>query len=58
VAEQDFSKRGIAVVEYATGERVHFVEVKAGRSLDKVERGMLINMDRDRFYTVQCDGDK
>jgi hypothetical protein len=58
MADQDFSRRGIAVVEYATGKRVSFVEVKKGRSLDRVERGMLINMDRDRFYTVQVDGDE
>lgn len=50
-------RRGIAVIELATCEEVSFVEVKPGRDLERVERGMLINMDRDKYATESVGDD-
>ena len=48
-------RRGIAVIELATDEEIAFVDVRPGRDIDKVNRGMLINMDRDNYCTKQVD---
>jgi len=41
----------IEVVEIKTDKVVDTVEIKNESQVDKTERGMLINMDRDRFFT-------
>jgi hypothetical protein len=46
------TKRELQVVEIATREVVSRVDVtgKSDNSIDRIERGMLINMDTDRFF--------
>lgn len=41
----------LEVVEWATGEVVHTVNVagKSERNVERILRGMLTNMDRERF---------
>lgn len=51
-------RRGIVVFRTETGAEVEFVEVRAGRGLDKVERGMLINMNREDYHTGQVGDDE
>jgi hypothetical protein len=43
----------IEVVESETGKVVRTIDVtgKGETHIEKTERGMLINMDRDRFFT-------
>lgn len=45
--------RGIALISIETDEQEGFVVVPEGRSLDKVEDGMNINLNHDKFYTRQ-----
>lgn len=47
--------RSIEVVEIATGKVVSRINVegKAEATIDRVEYGMRINMDRERFFTRQ-----
>ena len=44
----------IDVVSYETGEVVKSVDVrgKAERTVDKVDRGMQINLDHEKYFTV------
>lgn len=43
----------IEIVEIATGEVVDTIDVEGmgDRMISRVEGGMLINMDRERFFT-------
>ena len=44
-------KRALEVVEIATGKVVHSVQVSGSdRQVEKVERGLLRNMDTDKFF--------
>jgi hypothetical protein len=44
-------KRALEVVEIATGKVVHSVQVfGSDRQVEKVERGLLRNMDTDKFF--------
>lgn len=49
----------VEIVEIATGEVVESIDVSGmdKRSISRMEMGMLINMDRERFFTrwVQID---
>lgn len=46
------NKRELRVVEIATKKVVRTFDVtgKSERQIEKLVRGLLINMDRDRFY--------
>jgi hypothetical protein len=48
-------KNYICVVRYSNGEIVKKVDVtgKGERMVDKVDRGMNINLNHDEFYTVE-----
>ncbi len=48
----DGAKRELLIKEIATREIVERVDVtgKSDRDIERITRGMLINMDRDRFY--------
>lgn len=43
----------VEIVEIATGEVVESLDVSgmSERSISRMEMGMLINMDRERFFT-------
>lgn len=46
------STRKLEVVEISTGKVVHAVDVtgQRDRTVERVERGMLVNLDRSRFW--------
>lgn len=53
-------KEVIRVIELATGKVVHVVDVtgKSSSAIERVERGMLINMNTDRFCVETPDVQK
>jgi hypothetical protein len=50
-------KKKIEVVETSTGEVVHALDItgKGDKEVEKITRGMLINMDTDRFHTREVE---
>lgn len=50
-------KKYIEIVSYETGEAVKRVEVtgKTENSIDKVERGININLNHEQFYTREAE---
>lgn len=40
----------LEVVEISSNEVVYTVQIRNGSNPDRVMRGMLINMDRERFF--------
>lgn len=49
----------LQVVEIATDKVVHTVDVRgqSERTIERIMRGMLINMDRDRFFVRETEED-
>lgn len=41
----------VEIVSYETGEVVKRIECQSERSAERVERGVNINMDGEKFYT-------
>lgn len=50
-------KTTIEVREYGTDKAIHSVDVsgKSRSHIDRVERGMNINLNHDKFYTAEVD---
>ena len=57
VEQKESKVKAIEVVHIETGNVVHRVDCRnrSQSAVDKVEKGMLINMDRDRFFTRQVE---
>lgn len=54
MAEQNTNPR-VEVVSYETEQVVHVVKIPAGASAERVDRGVNINLDHDRFFTRLVD---
>lgn len=50
----------LEVVEIETSKVVHTVDVRgqSDRGIERIMRGMLINMDRDRFFVREAEAPK
>jgi hypothetical protein len=48
----------VCIVEYATGKIIKEIDAGSERSAERVERGLNINLNHDKYYTILEGGEK